>query len=102
VQYDLAKDQKVQEHIVKQSQEAYYKPRLIINNDELVVSNLDLFFRHKISKLGKTRYLRPFRRIWSYSPGKLIGQGLVKNNAIYGCFSNYEGTIKKASKVEFK
>jgi len=102
VVYDLEEDRKTKEVPVNQLQEGYYKPRLIINQDELIVSNLNLFYRHKLKKLGKRRYLKPFQRMWKYPAGGLIGQALVKNQSIYGCFLEESTMNKSAGAVKLK
>jgi hypothetical protein len=71
---------------VNQGKEAYYQSNLIIDGDELIISNLHLNFRHKLSKLETDRYMKPLQRIWRYPKGELIGRAFVKQSKLYGCF----------------
>ncbi len=75
---------------VKQSQEAYYMSNLTIDSGELIVSNLHLNFRHKLTKLEKDKYMKPLDRIYKYPHGSLVGRALIKSKTIYGCFHNYD------------
>lgn len=73
---------------VKQSLEAYHMPNLTIDDDELIVTNYNLNFRHKLSSLTRAKYMKPLKRIWKYPLGNLVGRGIIKDKKIYGCFKD--------------
>ena len=82
---------------VNQRKEAYYKPTLTIDRDELVIANLHLNFRHKLKKLETDRYMKPLLRLWKYPAGKLIGKGFVLSGEIYGCFHDEYNNVITAN-----
>lgn len=72
---------------VNQKMEAYYMPRLYkLNEKQIAINNLHLNFVHDVNRLHRSRYMKPQRRIWKYTDGKLIGRGFIENNKLYGCF----------------
>lgn len=77
---------------VNQRKEAYYKSNLTINDDELIISNLHLNFRHRLNNVATYGHMSPFDRIWKYDDGELIGRSLIVDKKFYGCFSdmNYD------------
>lgn len=77
-----------EERSIPLKKEAYHMPNLTIDNEELVVSNFNLNFRHKLSSLKRDKYMKPVKRIWKYPLGSLIGRGIIKDKKIYGCFKN--------------
>ena len=82
---------------LNQRKEAYYRPTLTIDRDELVIANLHLNFRHKLIKLETDRYMKPLLRLWKYPAGKLIGKGFVLNGKIYGCFHDEYNNVITAN-----
>lgn len=102
VNYDFGRDKRAFEGIgiynlkmnklekaisVNQNQEAYHLPSLQIVGSDLWINNLHLYFQHDLKKLHKTkRYLNPDLRVYSYTPGYLVGRALLKGKAFYGCF----------------
>lgn len=99
--YDVVKNKMVKTIPVNQKQEAYHMSTLTMLSNELVISNLHLNFRHKISKLMKSRYMKPDQRIWKYPLGTLIGHPYITEGSIYGCFSNYQTDELRAGKFSF-
>jgi hypothetical protein len=97
--YDLDLKKALKIIPVNQGIEAYYMSNLSINNDELVITNLHLNFIHKLSRLERDRYMKPQRRIWKYSAGKLLGRSIISGNKIYGCFLN-EATNNIVASIE--
>jgi hypothetical protein len=87
---------------VKQSREAYYMSNLTIDGDELVIANLHLNFRHKLSRLMSDRWMRPLKRIWKYPHGNLMGRGQVQNKTIYGCFNKRDTGVVTAGQFSLK
>lgn len=75
---------------VNQRLEAYHMPNLSLDNEEIIVTNYNLNFRHKLSSLTRAKYMTPLRRIWRYPLGQLIGRGFIQDKKIYGCFKNYD------------
>lgn len=102
VVYDLFLNTKLREIPVNQNQEAYYMPRLQFDRGELLVLNLDLIFRHKISDLSTDRYMRPYQRIWKYPAGNLIGRPLINNASVYGCFIDYRNNYIQSDEFYIK
>lgn len=100
VLYDLVLKKFTKEIPVNQRREAYYKPRLYIEKDEMFVTNLNLIFRHEIKKIRSHRYMKPTRRVWKYPEGRLIGRSFIKKNKVYGCFYNDSTGQKSADVVE--
>lgn len=99
VLYDLKSKSFVREIPVNQRREAYYKPRLYIEGDELFVTNLNLIFRHRINQVYTDRYMNPYYRIWKYPNGELVGRSLILNEKVYGCFHDYSTGIKSADVI---
>ena len=88
--YDLAGKKELFTVPVKQSLEAYHMPNLSIDGDELIVTNYNLNFRHKLKDLDRAKFMTPLKRIWKYPFGNLIGRGFVKDKKLFGCFKSYE------------
>ena len=102
VNYDFGRDKRAFEGIgiynlkmkkleksisVNQRQEAYHMPSLQVVGSDLWINNLHLYFQHDLKKLHKTkRYLNPDLRVYSYTPGYLVGRALLKGKTFYGCF----------------
>ncbi len=84
--YDLIKGSVSKIIPVNQRVEAYYMSRLYQISDELIISNLHLNFRHKLQKLERSRYMKPFQRLWKYPQGELIGSAYIKEKSLSGCF----------------
>lgn len=82
---------------VNQRREAYYKPSLTVDRDELIIANLHLNFRHKLKSLETDRYMNPLLRLWKYPAGKIIGKGFVLNGEIYGCFHDEYNNVISAN-----
>jgi hypothetical protein len=97
--YDLDTQSTLKTIPVNQGLEAYYMSNLSLNNDELVITNLHLNFIHKFSKLERSRYMKPQRRIWKYSNGKLLGRAIISGKKLYGCFLD-ESANKLSAGIE--
>jgi hypothetical protein len=74
---------------VNQLVEGYYKSNLTMLRDEIMITNLSLNYRHKLSKLEGDRLMKPQQRIWKYPKGGVIGRALIKEETLYGCFNDY-------------
>ncbi len=88
--FDLDNKSTLKRVRVNQSRESYYMPSLVLDSEELIVSNLNLNFRHDLKKLMRARYMKPKKRIWRYPLGELIGRGYIQDLKIFGCFKNRE------------
>lgn len=96
--YDHLNDKMIRVIPVNQRKEAYHMSTLTMLEDELIISNLHLNFRHKLSKLATDRTMRPFQRLWRYPQGSLKGHPYITNTKIYGCFENFNtGVISSGS-----
>lgn len=78
---------------VNQQIEAYHMPNLTIDNEELIVTNLGLNFRHKLNSLTRSKFMDPLKRIWKYPLGSLIGRGFIQDKKIYGCFKDHQKKV---------
>jgi hypothetical protein len=93
--YDLKNLKPIKTIRVNQKVEGYFQPNLTMLEDDLIISNLNLNYRHQLSKLNRDKLMKPQQRIWKYETGVLIEKGLIKENKVYGCFeeTQYNGTL---------
>lgn len=98
--YDIERQEMIKTIPVKQSLEAYYQSNLTLDNEELVVTNLHLNFRHKLAKLMTDKYMKPLKRIWIYPAGEVVGRGHIENKTIYGCFYSHKTKLATSGSFE--
>lgn len=71
---------------VDQKREAIFEPKLMIDQNKVILSSMHLFFENQISNLLSSSMYNPQRRIYQYPNGKPLGTGFISNSQLFACF----------------